>query len=184
MSRSGYVNDRQGRGRLFFLVGCPHSGKSTYANRWAREAPADYVNESSRVEVFCPRVIIAGDDFRVATLGREYVPSSEHLIFSLMDTAIAALLHRGFDVLVDETSTSRPTLMRYLRLDPNATPIFMDTPRAECERRALAAGRDYLLPVIDRLWPRFEKLRAHWPETRQELLAQVEHRLSTEVTVG
>ncbi len=181
MSRSGYVNDQQERGRLYFTVGVPAAGKSTVCNDFVKNPPLS--NDPDNACVARPRVVISGDDFRVATLGREYVPSSEHLIFSLMDTAIAALLHRGFDVLVDETSTSRPTLMRYLRLDPNASPIFLDTPREECERRAVEAGRPYLLPVIERLWPRFEKLRASWPSVRKELLEQVEHRLSTEVTV-
>lgn len=188
MSRSGYVNDQQERGRLYFTVGVPAAGKSTVCNDFVKNPPLassipSEFPELDYVHVERPRVVIAGDDFRVATLGREYVPSSEHLIFSLMDTAVAALLHRGFDVLIDETSTSRPTLMRYLRLDPNASPIFLDTPREECERRAVAAGRPYLLPVIERLWPRFEKLRANWPTIRKELLEQVEHRLSTEVTV-
>jgi predicted kinase len=190
MSRSGYVNDQQERGRLYFTVGVPAAGKSTVCNDFVKNPPLTHDGridrgdpDASEYYVSRPRVVIAGDDFRVATLGREYVPSSEHLIFSLMDTAVAALLHRGFDVLIDETSTSRPTLMRYLRLDPNASPIFLDTPREECERRAVEAGRPYLLPVIERLWPRFEKLRANWPAIRQELLEQVEHRLSTEVTV-
>lgn len=73
--------------------------------------------------------------------------------------------------------------MRYLRMDPGAEPIFLDTPREECERRAIAAGREYLLPVIARLAPRFERLKANWPAIKAELLEQVEHRLISEVAV-
>jgi len=123
-------------------------------------------------------VVVSGDDIRFAIHGSEYIPGAEALVFTIIDITALALLRRGFDVLIDETSTSKPTLMRYLRLDTNAEPIFMDTPTEECRRRAIANNRPYLLPVIERLAPRFEKLRHNWPQIRAELLEQVEHRLS------
>jgi predicted kinase len=183
LSRSGYVNSEQKRGRLFALVGLPAAGKSTYANDWAR-----FRDEPTRLKAERwlegdfegweprPRVVLAGDDMRQAVHGpHEYVARAEHLIFSLIDTAAAALLLRGHDVLVDETSTSRPTLRRYLRLDKSVELIFVDTPAEECKRRALAANRPRLLRVIDRLAPRLERLKADWPAMRDELLKDVEH---------
>jgi predicted kinase len=182
LSRSGYVNGEQERGRLFALVGLPHSGKSTYANDWAQFKDEPTRLKSQRwlegdFESWKPRVrvVLAGDDFRHAIHASDYLPRAEHLVFSHVDTAAAALLLRGYDVLMDETGTSRPTLMRYLRLDPKVELIFVDAPAEECKRRALANNRPRLLPVIDRLAPRLERLRAGWPAMREELLKDVEH---------
>lgn len=168
MSRSGFVSDN-GPGRLFALVGLPHAGKSTFANRWVREASTDPAG------TWRPRVVLAGDDFRLALHGQEYVAQAEHFVFSTLDVAAAALLLRGFDVLIDETSTSKPTLMRYLRLDPKVELIFVRTPTLECKRRATANGKAFLHRVIDRLEPRLRDLEANWPQLRAELLSQVEH---------
>jgi predicted kinase len=173
MSRSGCVNEQGTRGRLYALCGLPQAGKSTAGNAWVKGAPPGR-----------PRVVLAGDDFRVSVLGAEYVPSAEHLIFSFIDTAAAALLRRGFDVLIDETSTSKPSLCRYLRLDHNFELLIIDTSAEECKRRALANNRPYLIPVIDRLSPRLEFLKMEWHTLRQELLEQIEHRLSTDVVIG
>jgi predicted kinase len=178
VSRSGYVNTDNTRGRLYATVGLPHSGKSTFANRWAREGRAIALFDSEVAaisEVVRPRVVIAGDDFRRAIHGTDYIARAEHIVFSAMDTAVAALLERGYDVLVDETSTSKATLMRYLRLDPDVDLVFVDTPADECKRRALANGRPYLVKVIDRLAPRLDNLRENWGTIRTDLLSQVEH---------
>ena len=179
MSRSGHVNTQGTPGRLFALCGLPHAGKSSYANEWVRGAHFEYT-PVARFEVTRPRVVIAGDDFRWSALGAEYLAHAEHLIFSLMDTAALALLRRGFDVLIDETSTSKPTLMRYLRMDASVELIFVDTPAEECKRRAVANGRPHLLPVIDRLAPRLAELRHNWPRLREDLVAQIEHRLAVD----
>lgn len=176
MSRSGFVNVAAERGRLFALVGLPHSGKSTYANTWARECK-QFGTSGPHAVVQRPRVVIAGDDFRHALYGSDYISRAEHVVFTMMDTAIAALLLRGFDVLVDETSTSKPTLMRYLRLDPACELIFIDTPADECKRRAIANNKPELIRVIDRLAPRLANLKTNWCSIRAELLPQVEHLL-------
>ena len=111
--RSGSINPDGERGRLYFTVGLPGSGKSTLLNNLVRETTKER-----------PSVIISGDDLRIALHGSEYIPRAESMMFSVMDITILALLERGFDVYVDETSTSKPTLMRYLRLDSEASPIF------------------------------------------------------------
>lgn len=173
-SRSGYVSSN-GPGRLHFLVGLPCSGKSTFANRWACYADED---ASSRVlEVLTkyrqdgtvslplrPRVVIAGDDFREGLHGKEYLPTAEPFVFATMDAAARALLLRGYDVLIDETSTTYWTLTRYLKVDLDASPIFIDTPVEECKRRALEAGRDYLVPHIERMHTPLTMMRHNWHE--------------------
>lgn len=193
MSRSGFVNENGDRGRLHALCGLPQAGKSTFANKWVQgpfclddegcfpnNVAVNYLRDE--VTISRPRVVLAGDDFRYALTGHEYLPHAEAHVFSVLDTAALALLRRGFDVLIDETSTSKPTLLRYLRLDPQMKLIFVDTPPDECKRRAIANGRDYLVPVIDRLAARLENLRLGWDAgIREDLLSQIEHRMSEDV---
>lgn len=183
MSRSGFVNDAGERGRLYFTVGLPHSGKSTFANEWAKQAGMDVVKRDDIYYIQRPRVVIAGDDFRWALTGHEYLPHAESHVFSVMDTAALAHLRRGYDVLIDETSTSKPTLMRYLRLDPNAKPLFMEATPEICKERARKNGRDYLVRVIARLAPRLVSLQNDWATIRADLLSQIEHRMSEDIAV-
>lgn len=170
MERSGYVNRFNIRGNLYFTCGLPHSGKSTFCNEWANS-----VGDK-------PKVVLAGDDFRLAMTGHVYLPHAEAHIFAVLDTAALALLNRGYDVLIDETATSDATVMRYLRLDINATPIFIKTPPEECKKRAILAGREYLLPVIDRLTPQFNRMFHNWQTIIPVLKAKVEHRLDKKHT--
>lgn len=174
MSRSGFVNVDQSRGKLYALCGLPHAGKSTWANSWAKES----------IITQRPRVVLAGDDFRWALTGHEYLPHAEAHVLAVIDTAALALIRRGFDVLIDETSTSKPTLMRYLRIDPHFKLIFIDTPADECRRRVRETGREYLLPVIDRLEPRLNRLKQEWEQIKPKLLEEVEHRMTGDVTIG
>lgn len=146
------------KGRLFFLVGLAHSGKSTVANSWLVEA-----------RVPRPRVVIGGDDFRQAVYGKEYDPDREGLVFAAMDTAIRALLYRGFDVLVDETCTTESTLLRYLKLDLDAIALFVDTDVDTCIERAIRNGREYLITPIRRMDSQLKRLREGWDETVNRL---------------
>lgn len=168
---------------MHFLMGCPHSGKSTYANNWVKTTPyceGDWVREPGPLR---PRVVISGDDFRYSLTGHEYLPHSEMIVSSFMDVAILALLNRGFDVLVDDTSSSEMTLLRYFRLHSDPVPIFMDTPPEVCKERALANNRPYLLPVIDRIAKQLDHVRNNWEEVVSGIKEKVEHRLHTDVTV-
>lgn len=160
--RSGSVNRRDSYGGLYFLCGTPRSGKSTFANNWVNEP------------VGAPRVIVSGDDIRQALTGREYAKNAEAAVFSLMDTITLALLIRGFDVLVDETSTSPDTLKRYLRLHPDPVMIMMDTPIDICIERARQHNQEYLVPVIERCGARLTELFRDWPSIKIELASQVQ----------
>ena len=182
--RSGSVK----RGRLFFLVGLPQSGKSFVANKWFKKPELDYDFDGGEaqdpiVTVEKPRVVLGGDDFRHAVHGREFQAESEGLVFATMDVCAKALLDRGFDVLIDETSTTEATLCRYLRIDPEATPIWIDTPVEVCKQRALASGRDYLIRPIERMAAQLAHPKANYKEIRAKLLAYLTERKISDVPI-
>lgn len=157
----------ESKGRLYFTVGLPRSGKSTYCNEWVKgerivnpdsNAVFAYWYQSGR-----PRAIVGGDDFRRALHGGEFRIESEGTVFAMMDVAARALLNRGIDVIIDETCTTYETLLRYIKLDINAQAVFIDTPADVCVERAKADGREYLIGPIGRMAAQLEDFRSRWP---------------------
>lgn len=178
------------KSRLFYTCGLPRSGKSTLAKRWAAErhwmtdggterrddgdtltykfsGPA-YLRLPSR-----PRAVLSGDEFRLAVSGSHYNLSSEGFVFAAMDAAARALLSSGHDVMIDETCTTEQTLLRYLLIDIDATPVFVNTPVSVCEERAITSGREYLVPVIRKLSPQFEHFRDNFDEVHARAKGRV-----------
>lgn len=170
-------------GKLYFTIGLPRSGKSTYCDLWVRESPVIITNTwgGPRGKVSRPRVMVAGDDFRFALHANNYIPDSEPMVFAMMDIAIRAHIHRGIDVIVDETATTEGTIKRYLRIDPEATPVWVNTPVDVCKQRAIETNRSYLIPPIERLAAQFEKLKAEWPHNFLRWQAEVEQRRGLDV---
>lgn len=158
----------QGKGKLTFVVGLPRSGKSTYCDRWARypDLEPTLVGDEEAADqpykVVTPRVVIGGDDFRTALHGNAYRVEAEGTVFAMMDVAVRGLLNRGFDVIVDETCTTEQTLLRYLRIDGEAVPVFIDTPMETCIERALASDKPFLVAPIKRMAFQLEYLRGNW----------------------
>lgn len=122
-------------GQLWFTIGCARSGKSTICKQM-REKDSNLV-------------ILSGDTFRKALYDGVYNRLTEPFIFSTIDVCARALLLDGIDVIIDETCTDIRTVMRYLAIDPYATPILVDTPEQECIRRALINKQHYLVSVIE-----------------------------------
>ncbi len=158
---------KDNRGKLYFLIGLPRSGKSVYADIWAKHAPQ--------------RVVIGGDDFRIGLHGHEYLRTSEGLVFGVMDAAIRALLYRGYDVLVDETCTTEATLLRYLLIDLNATPIILDTPVNICIERAREGGKEHLVPCIVSMDKQKQELLRDWPAAIERVKAKIVERYPNDI---
>lgn len=140
--------------KLFFTIATPRAGKSTFCNKWVLE-PSDRP---------FPRVIIAGDDFRLALHGQRYTKLAEGQIFASMDLAVRALLLRGHQVIIDETCTSVETLRRYLKIDLDATPIWINTPTEVCIERAIACNQADLIKPIQRMAIQLEYLKSHFDD--------------------
>lgn len=183
------------KGALFFCIGLPRSGKSTFCNKWVLDAEldtdTDYLTDGDGEEhrftvtngVKYPRVVIGGDDFRVALYGRHFQAEAEGTVFSAMDIATRALVNRGFHCIIDETSTTEQTLMRYLRIDMDATPVWIDTPVEECKRRAVETGKPYLVGPIDRLHKQMTHLKENWDTIWNRCRNQVLYRKTQDIAV-
>lgn len=163
-------------GRLWFTIAIPRAGKSTVANDWV-------LNPKPEDGPYRPRVIVSGDDFRKAIHQHDYIPEAEGIVFSHMDVTARALLRRGFDVCMDETCTSQSTLMRYLRIDLEARPIWVNTSLEVCKARALEAGKGYLVGPIERMHAQLTALRADFPAIVEKLKSYVLMRRGLDVMV-
>lgn len=159
--------------KLYFLCGLPRSGKSTYCQEW--------LNEQHKLKRLA--VVVSGDAFRKALHGHEFLPIAESYVFAAMDTAIRALLLTGFNVLVDETSTTEETILRYLRIDIDATPIIINTPSHVCICRAKQTDKPFLVEPIKRMSGQMKKLMANWPETFERLKETVRSRQTQDVEI-
>jgi predicted kinase len=159
-------------GKLYYCVGLPRSGKSTYCQQWVRQVEAD--TERIRTvggddfDVIVritspPRAIVSGDAVRQALHGHAYLPEAEGHVFATMDTMARALLLSGFDVMIDETSTTEATISRYLKIDPDAVPVWFDASAEVCIERALATNRPYLVEPIKRMAAQLATLKAEYP---------------------
>jgi predicted kinase len=131
------------------MVSPSRAGKSTYCDEWVRQ---DH-------NAAYPRVIVCGDDIRKALHGEEYNVLSETVVFAIIHVTVRAFLNRGFDVIVDETSTSEISIRRLLEIDENAVAITLDTPKEVCIERALKNNQPYLIPVIERHFNNLEKIK-------------------------
>ncbi len=110
-------------------------------------------------------MVVSGDAFRHSIHRHSYIGEAEGFVFATMDVAIRALLDSGHDVIVDETCTTEQTLLRYLRIDPDAVPVFIDTSMAECMRRAVRDGRAFLEGPIRRMNDQLASLLMDWDVT-------------------
>ena len=125
------------KGKLSFMCSTPRAGKSTYAKKWAAEKPM--------------RVVVCGDAIRLALHGSRYNPLAETIVFGMQHIFIRSLLQQGYDVLFDDTNSSRISIQRLLEIDANATPVFIYTPVEVCKQRAIESGQEDLIEVIDRI---------------------------------
>lgn len=131
--------------KLFYTIGIQRGGKSTFAKQWQEEGKK--------------RVVLSGDSFRKGVHGQIYIGEAEFFVFACMDAAARALLHEGYTVLIDETSSTLNTIQRYLRVDINAQPIWIDTPKETCILRAINLKQDFLIPAIERVSKQIEELK-------------------------
>ncbi len=123
--------------KLYFMVGLPRSGKSSYAKEWVKE-------ESGRV-------VVCADDIRLSLTGERYCASAENMVHTIKHLMISTLLRGGHTVLVDGTHTTYNSIQEILDHDNNAQPIIIDTDADICKARARLTQQDDLIPVIGRM---------------------------------
>lgn len=119
--------------RLFLTVGLPRSGKST----WAKAQGIPIVNP---------------DSIRLAIHGKAFDPYHEDLVWYTTRIMVNALFHTGFpNVILDATNLLRANRNKWNSgIYENHFVCFYEYPEI-CNQRAVASGKDYLLPVIKRM---------------------------------
>lgn len=122
---------------LFFSIGLPRSGKSTYGMQWAKDGPM--------------RAVVSSDKIRLAITGKRYEPLAETLVFATKHIMIRTLLDTGFDVYVDGTHSTEISITRLLEIDENAKAVIFDTDLQTCIDRAIATNQNDLIPAILRI---------------------------------
>ncbi len=139
--------------RLIMMMGFPRSGKSTWA-KWQN----------------CP--IVNPDAIRLALHGRPFIAESEPMVWAIAKYMVRSLFLAGHDtVILDATNT---TLKRRTEWKSSHWKILINhitTSASTCKERAIATGRDDLIPVIDRMAAAFEPItddETRWPIPYQE----------------
>jgi len=164
-------------GKLYFLVGMARSGKSTIANNWSRylcnitnnQLTNNYPSiemSSSTLNYITPRVVVCGDDIRLALHGQRFNRLAEGIIEEIKYITIRALLHRGYDILVDGTNTTLTSIKKLLYIDKTADFYIVDTPLKICIDRAVDTKQCDLVPIIHRM----NKQLCEWKDNAIEVI--------------
>lgn len=157
------MTNKSESGTLFFTIGLPRSGKSTFAKDWMVGRYRILENNKyvklmdyqiGIVDVMNPhlgRAVVNADTIRLNLYGQRFCDVGEPFVHAVKDCMIRSLLNYGHDVLVDGTHTSEYSRKALYKIDPNAQYVLIDTPAATCKERAIECGQEDLLPVIDRM---------------------------------
>jgi predicted kinase len=125
------------KNRLTITAGLPRSGKTT----WAREQG-------------CP--IVNPDSIRLALHGQRFAAVAEPFVWAIAYLMVSALFLAGHvRVIVDATNVSQKRrdewFKRFHTPDTDVEVHVIDTPPAECIRRAGELTDPYIVPVIERM---------------------------------
>ncbi len=129
MSKSDYDKIKESeikKGSLYYLIGLPRSGKSTFCNNWIAEKPN--------------RIVLNADNFRLALHTKGYIHESEDMVNTVIFYSVKALLLSGYEVLVDDTHTRLESRYRWDRI--GGKQIYIDTPLEICLSRVVGSDED------------------------------------------
>lgn len=167
-------------GHLYFLVGLPRSGKSKLADLWVKHhisfKDGLMWDQPLNGYDFNPRVIVCGDQIRLALHGQRFQAQAEKHVHAIKYTMTKALL-MSHSVLLDETNTTLSHIKEILFIDPDAQYCLIDETPEECKRRALECKQDDLLPVIDRMYNNLIKWKDNHLEEINRLRDEVRQTL-------
>lgn len=118
---------------LIMMVGLPYSGKSTDAQ--ALGFP-----------------MVNPDSIRVAIHGHKFIPETEPLVWAAAKIMVRSLFLSGHDtVILDATNTAVKRRQEWISDDWLVNAHIIDIPVQECIDRAIAAGDDIMVPIIERM---------------------------------
>lgn len=136
---------------VFMMMGLPRSGKTTEARRLSEKKGWPHV---------CP------DCFRLAIHGQPFILEQEAKVWDHVRVAVAALFNAGHEVIIlDGTFVRRDRRDHWRKLGYDVLVKEIKTPADVCKQRAIETGRDYLIPVIDKMAGEYEPLAEYEVET-------------------
>jgi predicted kinase len=131
---------------LICMMGLPRSGKSTVARKLSRAWGAPIVNR---------------DSIRLAVHGERYLKPAEPFVRVLGMLMVEALFNAGHQiVIVDETNLKRSTRDYWQGGEWDTKFLPVETPPAECLRRAAVENDAAIRPVIVKMRDYTEMLAA------------------------
>ena len=132
-NRDGAAENTLSDNTLIMTVGLPRSGKST----WAKQ-------QSSPV--------VSPDAIRLALHGNPFIGLAEDFIWAIAKVMVRALFISGHGtVILDATNTKHSRRERFRSHTWIRKFQVFDTDKEECIRRAKDGGKDFLVPVIERM---------------------------------
>lgn len=125
---------------LIMTVGLPQSGKSTWARKQGHP-------------------IVSPDAIRLSLHGKAYIQSAEPWVWTIAGTMVQSLFSAGHDtVILDACNTTNERRDAWLSNDWERCFVSFGATFVQCRNRAIADGREDLLPVIDRMVEHREEL--------------------------
>jgi predicted kinase len=123
---------------LICTVGLPRSGKTTYARSTGHP-------------------IVNPDSIRLALHGRRFEALAEPFVWASAKLMVRSLFLAGHSrVIVDATNTTRKRRDEWKSPDWRTAFHVIDTPAAECIRRAVEIGDAEIIPIIERMAAQWE----------------------------
>lgn len=136
---------------LYFLIGVPGCGKSTYAEELAQE------NEVGTC-------IVSSDEIRKTLYGNESCQDNPSKVFAFAHNIIKNQLQVGYDVIFDATNIykhNREQLIKEIlfevRKPVRFVAIYFDTPISECIKRQEYRNRKVPQKVIEKMGRQIDK---------------------------
>lgn len=137
---------------LEFTVGTARSGKDTRVK--------EIVDQRHMLAPNNHYVIVSGDQIRLALYGCRYSSYGESFVFATMQVMTRTLLSSGYNVIINDTNTTKESCRRILEIAPTAQPIFVLTCPEVCIERAKATNQEDLIPVIEAQWRQLHDIYA------------------------
>lgn len=160
--------------KLYFTIGAQRSGKTTLARKWLNRK-CSLVGE---IDDGYPRYLWDSDYLRLELYNQRYCRMGESMTFAIKHYAIAAALRAGHDVVVAGTHTSKTSIRRILEIRRDAIPVMVDTPKEECQRRAIITDQADLVPVIERTCMQIDEIkRVGIKEMIGQILSEIDNRI-------
>jgi len=132
---------------LLLMMGLPYSGKSTQALATSRIINAP---------------IVSPDAIRIALSGHRFLSPLEPTVWWVARMTVRSLFLAGHPIVIlDATNNTRARREEWRSSEGwEVLVLEIDTPAAECIRRAQAANDEEIVPVIERMLSTREPLEA------------------------